>query len=91
MFWHGGDEVVEQAALAKQGMDAALGCACSQLTIHTEAFACGAQKGQQKDGEGVQQQQAVAALRVVDFERAHAHSKTQVLAVAETRLDGPAL
>ena len=90
MFGHGGDEIVEQATLAEQGMDAAFGCAGSQLAIHAEAFAGRAQDGRQNDGEGVQQQQAVAALRVVDPERANAHSEAQVLAVAETRLDGRA-
>jgi hypothetical protein len=56
-------------------MDAALGGAGSQLTIHAEAFAGGAQYRQQQDGEGVQEQQTVAALRIFDSERAHAHSE----------------
>src|SRR5271165_4318543 len=72
---HVGDETVEQAALPEQGMDAALGGAGSQLTIHAEAFAGGAQYRQQQDGEGVQEQQTVAALRIFDSERAHAQSE----------------
>src|SRR5271157_1393237 len=72
---HVGDEIVEQAALPEQGMDAALGGAGSQLTIHAEAFAGGAQYRQQQDGEGVQEQQTVAALRIFDSERAHAQSE----------------
>src|SRR5208283_3322096 len=47
---HVGDEIVDQAALPEQGMDAALGGAGSQLTIHAEAFAGGAQYRQQQDG-----------------------------------------
>ena len=37
------------------------------------------------------QQEAVAALRIVDPQRAHAHAKAKVLAVSKTGLDRPAL
>ena len=63
---HVGDEIVEQAALPEEGMDAALGGAGSQLAIHAEALAGGSQNGQQQDGEGVEEQEAVATLRIVD-------------------------
>ncbi len=66
LFWHVGDEVVEQAALPEKGMDAALDGAGSQLTVHAEALAGGAQNRQQQDGESVEKQEAVAALRIVD-------------------------
>src|SRR5271165_7485280 len=56
---HVGDEFVEQASLAEQGVDAALDSAGSQLAIHAEAFAGGAQNRQQQDGESVQEQEAV--------------------------------
>ena len=73
MVWHVGDEVVEQATLPEQGMDAAFGGAGPQLPIHAEAFAGGSEDGQQQDGEGVEEQEAVAALRIVDPQHAHAH------------------
>ena len=47
LVWHVGDEIVEQAALPEEGMDAAFGGAGSQLAIHAEALAGGAQDGQQ--------------------------------------------
>ena len=65
LVWHVGDEVVEQAALPEQGMDAAFGGAGAQLAVHAEALAGGAQNRQQQDGEGVEEQEAVAALRIV--------------------------
>ena len=53
------------------------------LPVHAEAFACGAQYRQQQNGERVEKQEAVATLRIVDPQRAHAHSEAQILAVAE--------
>ena len=47
-------------------MDAAFGGAGPQLAIHAEAFAGGAQDGQQQDREGIEEQEAVAALRIID-------------------------
>ncbi len=70
-------------------MDAALGGAGSQLTIHAEALARGAQERQKQDGEGVQEQEAVATLRIIDPDCAHTHSEAKVLAVAEARFDIP--
>src|ERR1700691_723297 len=87
---HVGNEVVEQAALSEQGVDAAFDGACSQEPVHAEAFAGGAQKGQQQDREGVEEQEAVAAPGIVDPECAHAHAEAQILAVSEAGLDGPA-
>ena len=51
-------------------MEAPLDGAGSQLTIHAEAFACGAQQLQQRDDEGVQAQEAIAALRIGNSQRA---------------------
>ena len=87
---HIGYEFIEQTALPKQGMDAAFGCAGSQLSIHAEAFAGGAQQRQQQDGEGVEEQETVAALGIADPLRAHAHCEAQILAVAKTGFDAPA-
>ena len=70
-------------------MNASFGGAGSQLAVHSEAFASGDQQRQQHDGEGVEQQEAVSALRVIDPQRAHAHSKAKVLAVAEAGFDCP--
>jgi hypothetical protein len=70
-------------------VDAALDRTRSQLAIHAEAFAGGAQQRQQQDGEGVQEQEAITALRIVDSQRAHAHSEAQVFAVSKARLDIP--
>ena len=89
-LWHVGNEIVEQAALPEQGMDAAFDGAGPQLPVHAEALACGAQDRQQQNGERVQKQEAVATLRIVDPQRAHAHSEAQILAVAEAGFDCPA-
>ena len=70
-------------------MNASFGGAGSQLPVHSEAFASGAQQRQQHDSEGVEQQEAVSALRIIDPQRAHAHSKAKVLAVTEAGLNGP--
>lgn len=70
-------------------MDTAFGGAGSQLTIHAEAFAGGAQDRQQQDGEGIEEQEAVAAPWIVDPERAQPHAEAHVLAVAEAGFDGP--
>ena len=48
-----------------------------------------AQNRQQQDGEGVEEQEAVATLRIVDPQHTHAHAEAQILAVAEAGLDGP--
>ena len=56
---HVGDEIVEQAALPEERMDAAFGGAGSQLTVHAEALAGCAEDGQKQDGEGVEEQKAV--------------------------------
>ena len=48
-----------------------------------------AQERQQQDGEGIQEQETVAALGIVDPQRAHAHSEAQILAVVEAGFDIP--
>ena len=89
MLGHVGDKIVEQAALAEQRMDAAFYRAGSERSIHAEAFAGRAEQRQQEDRQGVEQQQTVAPLRIADAQDAHAHAETQILGVAEPRLDRP--
>jgi hypothetical protein len=61
------------------------------MTIHADAFSGGAEQRQQNDGEGVQEKQSVAPLRIGDAENAHAHAEAKVLGIAKSRLDRPAL
>jgi len=51
----------------------------------------GAEQGQQNDGEGVEQQQPVTPVRVIDAESAHAHAETKMLRLAKSWFDGAAL
>ena len=66
MFWHGGDELVEHASLAEQRVGSAAGGAGSEIAIITEAFPCGAEEGEQGDGEGAEQPEPVTAVRGTD-------------------------
>lgn len=72
-------------------MGASLGGVGFEEAVEAEAFAGGAEQGEQVDREGVDQQKAVAPLRVGDAQLAHAEAEPEVLGVAEARLDGPAL
>ena len=65
-------------------MHAALGGVGPQLAAPAETFVRSAWKGQQKDGEGVEQEQAVAALGIVDPQFAPAHAKAQIACVARS-------
>ena len=89
MFWDVGDEIVEQTALAKQGWDAALDRAGPELTVHSETFAGGAQDRRRRRGERLQEQETVATLRIVDFERARAHCETRIPVITEAGFGGP--
>ncbi len=53
-FWHVGDQGVEQAALAEQGMGSVLGGVRLEVTVHAEAFARGAEQRQKGDREGIE-------------------------------------
>ena len=57
-----------------------------EVAVHAEALAGGAEQGEQDHGDGIEQQQPVAALRVADADRAEAQAEAQVLGVPETRL-----
>src|SRR3954447_23708491 len=67
---HVGYQVVERGALAEQGMGAGLDGVGLEVAVHAEALASGTEQGEQDDGEGVEQQQPVAALRIGDAHRA---------------------
>ncbi len=66
-FWHVGDKVEEQAALAKQGVDALFDDPSPQMAIHAEAFARNAHQCQQPDGEGVQHQEVTLPQIPIQF------------------------
>ena len=72
MLWHVGGQVVEHAALPEQGMGSGLDGVGLEVAVHAEALAGGTEQGEQDDGEGVEQQQPVAALRIGDAHRAQA-------------------
>jgi hypothetical protein len=59
------------------------------MAVHAEAFAGGAEQGEQNDGKGIEQQQPVAPLGVCDADRSEAHAEAQILGIAEARLDTP--
>src|SRR4051812_40271769 len=61
-----------------------------EVAVHAEALASGTEPGEQDDGEGVEQQQPVAALRIGDAHRAQAQAEAQVLGVPEAGLHSPA-
>lgn len=84
-------QVLEHAALAEQGMGTGLDGVGLEVAVHAEAFTGGAEQREQEDGEGVEQQQAVAALRVSDADCQEAHAEAQVHGISETRLYRPAL
>src|SRR3954470_20424644 len=69
VFGHVGDQIVEHAALAEQGMGAGLDGVGLEMAVHAEALTGGAEQGEQDDGEGIEQQQSVAPLRVADADR----------------------
>src|SRR3954451_4012037 len=58
--------------------------------VHAEAFACGAEHGEQHHGESIDQEQAVAPGGFADARGAKPHAETRILGIAEAGLDGPA-
>src|SRR4051812_20471113 len=89
VFGHVGDQIVEHAALAEQGMGAGLDGVGLEMAVHAEALAGGAEQGEQNNGEGVEQQQPVAPLRVADVNGGEPHAEAQILGIAEAWLDTP--
>jgi len=89
MLWHGGNEFVEHAALAEQRVGAPRARVGFEVPVIAKRFAGRAEQGQQHDGEGVDQPQAVAPVGGADAHRGHAHAEAQVLGVAERALDTP--
>src|ERR1700738_2310884 len=89
-FRHGRDELVEHAALTEQRVGAGFGSICFEMSIHAECLAGSAEECQEDDGEGIDEQEPVAALRIFDSNRAEAHAEAQVLGVTKGGLDGPA-
>ena len=83
MLWHVRGQVVEHAALSEQGMGSGLDGVGLEVAVHAEAFAGGTEQGEQDDGEGVEQQQAVAPLGVGDSNCAEAQAEARVLGVAD--------
>src|SRR3954463_4551179 len=53
VFGHVGDQIVEHAALAEQGMGAGLDGVGLEVAVHAEALAGGAEQGEQDDGERI--------------------------------------
>src|SRR3954468_14768174 len=78
VLWHVGGQVVEHAALAEQGMGSDLNGVGLEVAVHAEALVGGTEQGEQDDGEGVEQQQAVAPLGVGDSNCAEAQAEAQV-------------
>ncbi len=70
-------------------MDPAFDRAGFEQSIHAEAFASGAEQRQQEDRQGVQQQEAVAPLRITDAQDAQAHPEAQVFGIVKSRFDRP--
>ena len=60
-----------------------------QQAIIAKGFPGGAEQGQQRDGQCVQQPQPVAPRGGTDTDRAHAHAEADILCVAEPALDIP--
>ena len=59
-------------------MGSAFGGVALEKTIHSEAFPGGAEQRQEHDGDGVEEQQPLAPLRVGDAQRAEAHAEAFV-------------
>jgi hypothetical protein len=88
---HAGQEVVEQAALAKQRMDTTFDGAGLEHPIVAQRFASSTQQCQQDHREGVDQPQPIAPFRRFDMDRAEAHAEPQILAVPQTTFGTPSL
>ena len=66
MFWHGGDQFVQHAALTEQGMGARPARIRLQKPVHSQPLPDLAQLRQQRHGEGADQQQPVTAHGITD-------------------------
>src|SRR3954452_12742286 len=86
---HGGDQVVEHAALPEQRVGARLAGVGLEKPVHAEALADRAQQGEQGSRKGADQKQPVAPGRLADASGAEPHAKAQVFRIAEVRLDRP--
>jgi hypothetical protein len=69
-FGHVRDQFVEPAALPEQRVGPVFGGVDLEMAVHAEAFASGAEQGQENDGEGVQEKKPVAPLRIGDAKKA---------------------
>ena len=58
-----------------------------EMAVHAEAFAGGAEPGEQDDGKRIEQQQPIAPLGVCDADRADAEA--QILGIPEAGLGRP--
>ena len=90
MLGHVGDQIVEHAALAEQRMGSGLAGIGFERLVHAEALADFAEQRQQRDGEGADQQQPVAAGGLADAGGRQPPAAAEILGVADLRLDGPA-
>ena len=77
---HVGDQFVEHASLAEQRMRACLRCVGLEHPIHSQALPGRPKHGEQRHGEGADQQQSVATLRLGDAKLGHPHAEAQILA-----------
>src|SRR3954452_18216869 len=75
VLWHVGDEVVEHAALPEQRVGAGFAGVGFQQPVHAEAFADRAQQGEQRGGEGADQQQSVAPHGLADARGGQPHAE----------------
>ena len=90
MLGHGGNEFVEHAALAEERMGAGFRGIGLEQPVHAETLAGGTEQGEQDDGKGIDEEQAVAASGFADAGDAKPHTEAQVFGIAKTWLDGPA-
>ncbi len=63
----------------------------SSASISANLWISGPGQGQRHDGEGGNQLQATGPGRRADMDRSHAHAEAQVLGIARTAFDAPAL
>src|SRR3954453_3327540 len=88
---HVWDELGGHDPLPEQRVGASLGGVGLEMTVVAERLPGGPKKGQQGDGEGIDQPQAVASVGAADVHLAQAHAVADILAGAELACDAPAL
>lgn len=86
MLRHGGDKFVKHAALTEQRVSASRAHIGFEVPVVAERLASRAEQGQQDDGEGVDQLEAVAPVGGADVHGAHPHAEAQVVRIAERAL-----